>query len=283
MPKRAIEATRAEAEAAELWIRAREYAQQLDQTPAFLHEVGWLAQKVSGYRSISDPHAGEKTTWDSWNLAAEALAAIFAVTHAPQGSTVSCPVMGDRNLQSGEVPRRYASVETWFDALWLAIVCRNEQELLNLCKISPDWLKQSGGVQVDQVAFRWVGALQGYFNRAPNFLGLLHDAMKGTAPEKLAVNPAYVLQILFPSMELLYYLSLQDSAGFNQALEESLNLHHHFWTSDLELSRSPYGFTAKGPLALACIAEDMGMQVTVESEYLPYMLLRGSWLPGRQR
>ncbi|MDP5316081.1 immunity 49 family protein [Streptomyces poriferorum] len=283
MAQREIKARYAQAEAAELWDRAREYAQELDETPAFLHEVGWLAQKVSGYQSISDPRATEGITRESWTLAAEAYAAIFAVTRAPIGSTVHCPVMGDRNLQSGEVPRHYASVETWLDAIWLSIICRNERELLNLCSIPADWLRESGGAQVDSVVFQWANTLQSYFTKAPGFLDLLYATMEETAPEELTVSPHYILQIAYPAMELLYHLSQQDSTGFNEALEEALNLHHHFWTSDPELAGSPYGFTAKGPLALACIAEDMGMQVTVESEYLPHSMIKGFWLPGRQR
>ncbi|MEU9713857.1 immunity 49 family protein [Streptomyces sp. NPDC047976] len=57
----------------------------------------------------------------------------------------------------------------------------------------------------------------------------------------------------------------------------ALTWHKEYWTATEARSRSGEGLLAFGPLALACLARDAGMEIRVESEYLPKELLEFGW------
>ena len=65
---------------------------------------------------------------------------------------------------------------------------------------------------------------------------------------------------------------------FNEALAQALEQHKAYYTADSKLADDPRGFVALAPLALACIAKDSGLNVDVESDYMPKHLLLGSWV-----
>ena len=63
-----------------------------------------------------------------------------------------------------------------------------------------------------------------------------------------------------------------------KALVRALQLHKEYWTKDEDRRLTTEGAVALGPLAVACLAYDVGMPIEVESEYLPEYLLKRSWL-----
>lgn len=81
-----------------------------------------------------------------------------------------------------------------------------------------------------------------------------------------------------PALNLFLQFLKRDEEQFNAALVEALQLHREYWTADEDRRLTTDGAVALGPLAIACLAHDVGMHVDVDSEYLPEHLLRRSWL-----
>jgi hypothetical protein len=54
-----------------------------------------------------------------------------------------------------------------------------------------------------------------------------------------------------------------------------LQAHRDHWTRTEERAKSPAGFLALGPLAIACLAKEAGFRIRVRSDYLPGTLLGG--------
>ncbi|MEV0647710.1 immunity 49 family protein [Phytomonospora sp. NPDC050363] len=277
MRGRSIDPQHAERTADRLWKSAVEQAaERIERSPGLLRDLAYEAQAVIGYRSVGDPSASRQITREAFVLADEAYSALFAVALAPEGSVVRSPVRGPRTMAGGTIIRGFASVEAWLDALWFSVILRDDESLRRLCTITENRLRETGGLTVDPYVFTWVRALQGYFANSPDALDLLYAAMEATDPETLKVSPEHALLISYPAMKLLYFLALQEPDGFNEALEEAVDLHDHFWSSEPDLLENPYGFTAGGPLALACAAHDLGMPVTVGSPYLPRSIVSGA-------
>ncbi|NUR61691.1 MAG: immunity 49 family protein [Catenulispora sp.] len=76
---------------------------------------------------------------------------------------------------------------------------------------------------------------------------------------------------------MFYHLTQGDDAKFNDSLHNALELHRRYWSTD-DQANSPYGYIALGPLAIACLARDVGVPSGLESEYLPAILLAGNWI-----
>jgi len=86
------------------------------------------------------------------------------------------------------------------------------------------------------------------------------------------------LTVLYPPLNLFLQFLKRDQDQFNAALVQALQLHKEYWTADEDGRLSTDGDVALGPLAIACLAYDVGMTIEVESEYLPKHLLQRSWL-----
>ncbi|WP_090012438.1 immunity 49 family protein [Lentzea albidocapillata] len=71
-------------------------------------------------------------------------------------------------------------------------------------------------------------------------------------------------------------------ARFNESLAKALELHRQYWTATAERANDPGGFIAWRVLAIACLAQDAGVDITVESGYLPKNLLDGTWVSEKQ-
>ncbi|WP_331727727.1 immunity 49 family protein [Streptomyces sp. NBC_00158] len=86
-----------------------------------------------------------------------------------------------------------------------------------------------------------------------------------------------MLKILYPPLNLFHRYATRNEEQFNEALAGALTWHKEYWTATEARSRSGEGLVALGPLALACLARDAGMEIRVESEYLPKELLEFGW------
>ena len=105
----------------------------------------------------------------------------------------------------------------------------------------------------------------------------LITAMNAADPEVVQrASPELLLLVLYPPIELLYFATQGDAEEFNTRLLRAVQDHHRYWSKTEERRRDVQGFIAWGPLAIACIALDMGMEITVESDYLPRHLLLGT-------
>lgn len=235
---------------------------------------------IARYRCTSDPEAAQIETWDQFVLAMQASSGIFVAAARP-GEVIPMRLGQVVKQVTGNGPNTHSDATSLLTALWLSLVCRERDRTRFLTDLSLDVLRGSGEAESDYIypVYPWVEALQLYWRQDPRMYDLLLEAMQGTDPEGLDPDGAsLVSRLLFPPMKLFYYFTQRDTAAFNDALVEALELHREYWSATEERASDPNGFVALAPLALACLARDAGMSIEVTSEYLPRYLLEGSWV-----
>ncbi|MFJ8676362.1 immunity 49 family protein [Streptomyces sp. NPDC093589] len=228
-------------------------------------------------RCVIDPRAAKVETWEAAVNAMQLGAALFAVT-GESGGTVEVRI--DRKMRTLRTigPLSSADAGNWLAAFWLAVICREQQRMTELCEIPLEHLRAPEG-QYDEYIYHWVDTLQTYWLRRPGLVEKLTAALQLSHPEVAQIAPQDLLQgLLYPPINLFQHFVRKDEAGFSPALSEALKLHQTYWTLNEERRTDIDGSIALGPLALACLAFDGELPVEVESEYLPKHLLQRSWL-----
>ncbi|MFD5187146.1 immunity 49 family protein [Streptomyces sp. NPDC058357] len=226
---------------------------------------------------VADPRAANVETWEAAVNAMQLGSALFAVTGTSEG-TIECRI--DRKLRTlpatGPLPA--ADAGNWLTAFWLAIICREQQRMTQLCEIPLERLRAPEGAY-DEYVYHWVDALQTYWLRRPGLVEKLTAAIQMSDPSVARTTPLDLLQgQLYPPINLFHHFVTRDTQGFSPALVEALKLHQAYWTLNEERTADIDGSIALGPLAIACLAYDGELPIDVESEYLPKHLLQHSWL-----
>ncbi|MFG3363505.1 immunity 49 family protein [Streptomyces sp. NPDC048156] len=227
--------------------------------------------------AVIDPRAAAVETWEAAVNAMQIGSALFAVTGTSEG-TVECRISRKvRNLR-GIGPRSTADAGAWLNAFWLAVICREQERMTQLCEVPLDRLRAPEG-QYDEYIYHWVDALQTYWLRRPGLVEKLTATFQASDPSVAHVAPRDLLDgVLYPPINLFYHFVRKDEEGFSPALVEALKLHKAYWTLNEERATDIDGAVALGPLAIACLAYDGGIPIDVESDYLPKHLLQHSWL-----
>ncbi|MFF3430548.1 immunity 49 family protein [Streptomyces sp. NPDC002602] len=247
---------------------------ELEQYPHSLGRVFGSALMHLGARCTVDPRAAKSETWEAVVNALQLGSAIFATNSAGEGS-VECLI----NRQVRTLPARSdeaaSTLGTWLSTFWLAVVCRDQTRITELCRFPVDRLIASG---FEEYVLHWVDTLQTYWLQGPGLVEKLTRAVEMSSPEvAVRVSRGLLEGVLAPPINLFRLFVIRDANGFNEALVRTLELHKAYWTAD-ERSEKPGGHLALAPLALACLAFDGKMPVQVESGYLPHHLLHRSWL-----
>lgn len=204
-------------------------------------------------------------------------AALFAVTYSTEG-TIECRI--DRKQRSLPAPasRPTADAGTWLSAFWLAVICRDQERLTQLCEIPLERLRSPEG-SYDEYIYHWVDTLQTWWLRRPDLAGKLIATIEASDPAVARIAPQDLLQaVLYPPINLFYHYVRNDRDGFAPALADALKLHKIYWTLDEDRAADIDGSIALGPLAIACLAHDAGFPLDIESDYLPKHLLQRTWL-----
>ncbi|MFJ2393294.1 immunity 49 family protein [Streptomyces sp. NPDC087843] len=228
-------------------------------------------------RCVVDPRAAAVETWEAAVTAMQLGSALFAVTGVSDG-TIECRI--DRKMRNLRAvgPLSTADAGTWLQAFWLAVICREQDRMTQLCEIPLDRLRTPEG-QYDEYIYHWVDTLQTYWLRRPGLVEKLTATFQASEPSLARLAPRDLLDgILYPPINLFYHFVRKDEEGFSPALAEALKLHKAYWTLDEERSENIDGAVALGPLAIACLAFDGGFPIAVESDYLPKHLIQHGWL-----
>ncbi|WP_406839344.1 immunity 49 family protein [Streptomyces sp. AHU1] len=235
------------------------------------------AQSTAQLHCLYDPTANKSETWEAWVAAMQVGSALFASATAPEGTTVECMIAHKKRTIPACGVKHFANAGTWLEAFWLAVICRDQARMTQLCNVPIELLRASGAVFEDYI-YDWVDALQTYWLERPGLGEKLVAAFDGTDPDTLRfVDREMMLKVLYPPLNLFYRFIGQDPDKFNEALVQAVELHKEYWTAH-EDDGSLTGDVALAPLAIACLAFDAGRPVEVESEYLPENLLDRSWL-----
>ncbi|GGN96033.1 hypothetical protein GCM10011579_097040 [Streptomyces albiflavescens] len=224
-----------------------------------------------------DPSANKSETWEAWVAAMQVGSALFASATAPEGTTVECMIAHKKRTIPACGVKHFVDAGTWLEAFWLAVICRDQARMTQLCNVPIELLRASGAV-FEEYIYHWVDALQTYWLERPGLGEKLVAAFDGTDPDTLRfIDREMMLKVLYPPLNLFYRFISQDPVKFNEALVQAVQLHKEYWTADEE-RESLTGDVALAPLAIACLAYDAGRPIEVESEYLPENLLDRSWL-----
>ncbi|MCX2953034.1 immunity 49 family protein [Lentzea sp. NEAU-D7] len=245
---------------------------------SFLHRD---SKNEAACRTAGDPLAAGATTWNAVALSMQAGGAIFALTGQTEGEVTFR--IGDTDITLPATgPKSSANAGEWTTAMALAMICRDRPRIDLLAGFPVDVLRASGG-QADEFQYDWIKTLQLYWRAEEGLIDTLLRAMQGADPEADTIAGAeMVAKLLYPPMELFYLLTQREDARFNDSLAKALELHSSYWTETSERTNDPEGFVAWRVLAVACLAKDAGVEITVESDYLPRNLLDGTWVGEKE-
>ncbi|WP_200308519.1 immunity 49 family protein [Streptomyces adelaidensis] len=226
---------------------------------------------------LHDATADRSETWEAWVAAMQVGSALFAAATTDQES-VECRIAHKTRTIQATGAQHFTDAGNWITAFWLAIACRDQDRMTQLSAVPVDLLRGSGAVY-DEYIYDWVDALQAYWMERPGLGEKFTAAFQGTDPDRLRVaDRELMLKVLYPPLNLFLQFLKRDEEQFNAGLVEALRLHKEYWTADEDRQHSTDGAVALGPLAVACLAYDVGMPINVESEYLPKHLLERSWV-----
>lgn len=251
--------------------------ERLERAPGMIDSTFSKALLHLQARCTVDPRAALLETWEATVSAMQIGATLFAITGATEG-TIECRINHEVRHIPAIGPRSYADAGNWLTAFWLAVVCREQKRMTQLCEIPLDQLRSPEG-QYDEYVYHWVDTLQTYWLRRPGLVEKLIATLDASHPDAIAIAPRDLVQhVLYPPINLFHRFVRKDEEGFNEALVEALQQHRAYWTADEARAKDAAGRVALGPLALACLAHDGGIPIEVESEYLPKHLLQRGWL-----
>ncbi|MFD3683019.1 immunity 49 family protein, partial [Streptomyces sp. NPDC058613] len=155
---------------------------------------------------------------------------------------------------------------------------RQNDRLNQLAQVPVEFLRASGA-EFDAYVYAWIETLQHFWFGRSEVWDTLVTAVQGAAPERAPIaGSELMLKILYPPLELFQLYLRREDQAFNDSLVNALNWHKEYWTANEARSLSGDGLVALAPLAVACMAYDVDMVFTVESEYLPKHLLKRTWV-----
>ncbi|MFI9420617.1 immunity 49 family protein [Streptomyces werraensis] len=252
--------------------------ERLEERPQGLGRTFDTAVHTAKLQCSLDPTAEKLETWEAWVMAMQVGSALFASATAPVGSTVECVIAHKTRTIPAVGVTHFTDAGTWLDAFWLAVICRDQARMTQLCQVSVDTLRASGAV-FEEYVYDWVDTLQTYWLERPGLGEKLTAAFEGTDPERMRfMDRETALKVLYPPVNLFFRFLSRDAEKFNETLVQSLELHRKYWTANEERQETGDGDVPLALLALTCLAYDAGRPIEVESEYLPEHLLKRSWL-----
>jgi hypothetical protein len=224
-----------------------------------------------------DPVAACLETWEAVVAAMQIGSAIFATTISV-GESIECRIRHAMRTLPATGPRYYAHAGNWLTAFWFAVVCRDQARMTRLCEVPPDSLR-GGDVTYDEYVYSWIDTLQTYWLERPGLVEKLTTTIELSHPDAATVAPRDLLQqVLYSPINLFYQFFRRNQDGINLGLLSALENHKAFWTASDDRAQDIRNSLALGPLAVACLAYDIGFDLRVESYYLPEHLLRRTWL-----
>ncbi|OHT81188.1 immunity 49 family protein [Mycobacteroides saopaulense] len=251
------------------------YRARIQNKPKSVERIFKYSTWITDYLSVHDPRAASVELWDNATQAVQAGAAMFLNANS-RGDEIDFAIGGASYQVTSTGPNSSANASDWLSALWMAITCRARQQVQILTAVENATLR-SAGTEYDQYIYDWILALQKFIRNEAGVVGSILQAMESSDPAVARhTDEEVLLLLLFPPIELLYNLTQREDEKFNIALTRALEAHKSYWSKSDERRNDPLGFIAWAPLAIATLAHDSGVQVEVESDYLPIHLLLGS-------
>jgi hypothetical protein len=206
--------------------RALKRIDDLEKYPDSFGMVFSSVQGTAQLHCLYDPTANTSETWEAWVAAMQVGSALFASATAPEGTTVECMIAHKKRTIPACGVKHFVDAGRWLEAFWLAVICRDQARMTQLCNVPIELLRASGAV-FEEYIYHWVDALQTYWLERPGLGEKLVAAFDGTDPDTLRfIDREMMLKVLYPPLNLFYRFISQDPAKFNEALVQAAHPHH---------------------------------------------------------
>ncbi|WP_153414925.1 immunity 49 family protein [Nocardia macrotermitis] len=250
---------------------------RLETSPEMIDSAFSKTMQYMQAQCTVDPAAVLGKTWESVVTAMQVGSAMFAITSRTEG-TVECRIDHEIRQLPAIGPRTFPNVGQWLNAFWLAIVCRDQDRMTQLCNFPVERLREAEG-ETDEFVYLWADTLQTYWLRRPGVVEKLTATINASYPDVATLMPKDRLEkLVYQPINLFHRFLTEDRAGFDDALVEALELHKMYWTADEDRAKKTAGRIALGPLAITCFAYDGEFPIDVESGYIPKELVQRGWL-----
>lgn len=255
--------------------RVAEEISLLEQAPDMIDVTCMVAQTSLVNQCAVNPTGSRIETWEAVVHALQVGTALYQIIDRAEG-VVECFIADEVRRLPAIGPIAKGTVHTWLTTFYLAVICADGARLELLSRV-PIGRLRNPDVLVDEFLFSWVDTLQTWYRQEPEWAEKLMTTIRTSYPEVATIMPGdYLGRIAYQPINLFYTLLCHDDR-FNEALVEALGHHHAYWTESPDREKDLEGCIALGVLAMTCMAKDMGVNLTVESEYIPRHLVEGSW------
>ncbi|WP_019929369.1 immunity 49 family protein [Nocardia sp. BMG111209] len=271
VPRHSIDLSLFEGRAAEYSEHLARLLPLLETMPdKFVFACG-TANSLLSVQSLADPQGLSRSTQEAALRNEQLAVGMFQVTDvgfAGQAATVSLRVL-DTELTIPAKRNHAATQGSWREAFWWSRIARDDDASTLLSRFPVDRLRNTGdGSWSSEFTYQWVSILQDAW-----LAGLREQTgrVNSLATNEDVSGPEGQYRtdhLLRPPMDVFDALAAGDGERFDQALADALIEYRTFY--DTARARTdPSGFVSVPLLALACWAHDLGLPVTVESDYIP--------------
>lgn len=203
-------------------------------------------------------------------------AAMFAAESVPAGTTVDVPHPAGGTVPMVGVGPAARRIDTthFRRGILAALVVRHRESLEMLGSVSLETLRAIGpGDAGWMVAER--SALRALALGAGDGRTLVASAVAVAEQGPLSRwERTWVFELVLPELRLALAVLDRNQTAFDVALAEAIVSHHRHY-GRATTKRDVAGQLALSVLAIACLAHDAGMRVTLDSDYVPAWLVEG--------
>jgi hypothetical protein len=239
-------------------------------SPASARAAQGLALDNAARRSLLDP--GDPLIAVDLERAACASAALFAALAAGAGTELDVPLpTSDQSVtMTGAAPHpNLGDPIHWRTGLLAALAVRKRRAIELLAGVPLDLLQRLSPSDPEWV-LRERAALQALALRRRDAPDLLVAAASAADPKTVPdFARDWVLDVVTPELQVAFRALAREKAGVDQWMIEAIKGHHHYHFERPDRRDDLRAQLALAPLAMACVAHDLGIRTSVESDYLP--------------
>lgn len=179
-------------------------------------------------------------------------------------------------VATGKANPQYLDVGTWLFLCQLALITRDAQAYEYLGSISIQEINTST-ITHDAIDFSMAllfGSL-GDPTKVREALSKVLDTIR-TEREQFENRYTFNLHVTNPQVDVIAAIVSKDQVAFDSALETALNLHRTYYDTDrpgFGRPGDPFSWISFGLLAICRLALDHGLEIRIESDYIPRWLL----------
>ncbi|MEV5568904.1 immunity 49 family protein [Spirillospora sp. NPDC052269] len=214
------------------------------------------------FHSVVDPGAEDPRYAKTLALASEAYAAAFRLASVPRGTPITVTLGGRTDELPASGPVSEANDSTYARAVALAWTVRSQADLAILTAFDSTDLRPT-------------------LQDTTSYARACHAVLRGEDPRPILKKALAKTSgddwwecLSNPRLRLLDRIVEDDADGFNTVLAEALGLYADYYGAGDRLG-APAGQLNFEALGLACLAHDRGIQVRVESGFLPRAVIEG--------